>query len=108
MAGFQYTHSRLIDPEEISKHCFTILPVRIHIRDDIANAATLALVRDWSELVQDGREKISHCSLCSKGNWCSFIFPESIPNRLGLLTYLTDIGLIHDGTYTTRTREAGD
>ncbi|KAH7110377.1 geranylgeranyl pyrophosphate synthase [Dendryphion nanum] len=96
MAGFQYNHSRLIDPEEISKYCFTILPVRIHVRDDIANAATLALVRDWNELVQDGREKISHCSLCDKGNWCSFIFPESIPNRLGLLTYLTDIGLIHD------------
>jgi ophiobolin F synthase len=108
MAGFQYNHSRLIDPEEIRKHCFTILPVRIHVRDDIANAATLALVRDWSVLVQDGREQISHCSLCAKGNWCSFIFPESIPNRLGLLTYLTDLGLIHDGKYIAPMRRAID
>lgn len=91
------SQSRLIEPQEVAKYCFTSLPVRIHKRDDIANAATLALVRDWSEKVQDGREKVTHCSIGPKGNWCSFIFPDALPDRLGLLTYTTDIGLIHDG-----------
>lgn len=97
IAETTFRQSVAIDAGEVQKCCFTILPVRIHSRNDIADAATLALVRDWGILMQDGREKISHCSLCYKGNWCSFIFPESIPERLGLLTYLTDIGLIHDG-----------
>ncbi len=98
MTDFLFTQSLLVDTNEVQRSgCFTSLPVRRHARDDIANAATFALVRDWGELVQDGREKISHCSLREKGSWGSFIFPESLPERLGLLTYLTDLGLIHDG-----------
>lgn len=93
-----FSQSRPIDADEVrGTGCFTSLPVRIHDRDDISNAASMALIRDWGDVMQDGREKISHCSLCDRGNWCSFIFPESYPERLGLLTYLADIGMMHDG-----------
>ena len=50
--------------------------------------------------MQDGREKTSHASMWDGGNWCSFIFAEAKPDRLGLLTYITDLGLLHDGKYT--------
>jgi ophiobolin F synthase len=77
--------------------CFTTLPIRIHQRDDIANEATLRSVAEWGEHVGDGMDKKSGSALSPIGNWCSFIFPESIPERLGVITYLANIGNIHDG-----------
>jgi hypothetical protein len=96
-----FFHSRAIDPEEVSKTgSFTSLPVRINYRDDLANAATRLLIADWNAFVGDGGGKESHSSLCELGNWCSLVFPETQPERLGVLTYLTDLGLIHDGCFT--------
>ncbi|KAG4430926.1 hypothetical protein IFR05_013584 [Cadophora sp. M221] len=76
--------------------CFTTLPIRIHSRDDIANQATIKSVTDWGENVGDGWDKKSGSALCSVGNWCSFIFPESLPERLEVITYLANLGNIHD------------
>ncbi|KAK0113545.1 hypothetical protein ONS95_013796 [Cadophora gregata] len=76
--------------------CFTTLPIRIHCRDDIANQATLKSVKDWGQSMKDGWDKKSGSALCSVGNWCSFIFPESLPERLDVITYLTNLGNIHD------------
>ena len=77
--------------------CFTILPVWQHKREDIADAASLALIKDAGEFMRDGREQTSHCSISALGNLCIFVCPEAHPERLGLLTYMTDLGLMHDG-----------
>jgi hypothetical protein len=80
--------------------CFTTLPIRIHSCDDIANEATLKSIKDWGEAIGDGWDKKSGSALCSVGNWCSFIFPESLPDRLQVITYLANLGNIHDGIWT--------
>ncbi|KAK8076346.1 Ophiobolin F synthase [Apiospora phragmitis] len=89
--------SRLVSPDEASlTGCFTTLPVRIHPRDDLANSASRRFVKDWVREIGDGREKKTHFSFSPVGNWSSLIYPEAIPERLGVLAYLSDLGLIHD------------
>ena len=100
MAENVFKNCELIDPDKVrATGCFTSLPVWQHKREDIANAASLALIRDSGEFLQDGREKTSHCSMSALGNLCTFVYPETDPERLGLLTYMTDLGLMHDGEF---------
>lgn len=79
--------------------CFTTLPLRIHSRNDIADQATMGSIKDWGMHIGDGWEKYSGSCCSPVGNWGAFIFPESLPDRLGVITYLANMGNIHDGTY---------
>nr|P9WER6.1 RecName: Full=Fusoxypene synthase; Short=FS; Includes: RecName: Full=Sesterterpenoid synthase; Includes: RecName: Full=Geranylfarnesyl diphosphate synthase; Short=GFDP synthase; AltName: Full=Bifunctional terpene synthase FoFS; Short=BFTS FoFS [Fusarium oxysporum]UPT51558.1 geranylgeranyl pyrophosphate synthase [Fusarium oxysporum] len=89
--------SRLIPPEEAQQTgCFTSLPIRIHPRNDIADAATAKFIADWAKHVGDGREKRTHFCPSRVGNWNSLLYPEGLPERLGSVSYLLDLGLIHD------------
>ena len=98
MAESIFKNCELVDPDKVrATGCFTILPVWQHTRGDIADAASLALIRDSGDFMQDGREKTSHCSMSALGNLCTYVYPETDPERLGLLTYMTDLGLMHDG-----------
>jgi hypothetical protein len=89
---------RAIAPEEALKTgCFTTLPIRMNPREDVANTATYKVLKDWHRYIGDGHGKASHSSLCELGNWCALTHPESLPERLGIITYLSDLGMIHDG-----------
>ncbi|KAJ6020290.1 hypothetical protein N7499_003571 [Penicillium canescens] len=89
--------SRLIPTEEAQQTgCFTSLPIRVHPRNDIADGATVKFTADWAKHVRDGREKRTHFCVSPVGNWNSFLYPEAIPERLGTVSYLLDLGLIHD------------
>lgn len=93
-----YPYSVPIDRETVVRSgALTGLPVRIHRHDDLADAGALCLNRDWATIMKDGQERKSNGSPCFAGNWGSFIWPESLPNRLGLLCYLLDVGCFHDG-----------
>jgi len=93
-----FIYSIPIDPAEVRKTgCFTTLPVRIHGRGDLADAASHKLLKDWDRHIGDGQEKKSSYSLCELGNLSAFIYLEVFPERLGVLTYGTDLGLVHDG-----------
>lgn len=95
-----FQHCRAISQDELeATGSFTSLEARINLRDDVANAATYKLLADWKSFVGDGNEQESNSSLCELGNWCSLVFPDSSPERLAVLTYLTDMGLIHDGPH---------
>lgn len=90
--------SRLVSADEACRTgCFTTLPIRIHPRDDLADAASRRFVKDWKREIGDDREKQTYFSFSPVGNWSSLIYPEAIPERLGVLAYLSDLGLIHDG-----------
>lgn len=92
--------SKLISAEEASETgCFTTLPIRLHPRDDLADAASRRFVKDWAREIGDGREQHTYFSFSPVGNWSSLIYPEAIPERLGVLAYLSDLGLIHDGKF---------
>lgn len=90
--------SKLIAHEEARQTgCFTTLPIRINPRNDLADAASHRFIKDWATEIGDGREKKTYFSFSPVGNWSSLIYPEAIPERLGVLAYLSDLGLIHDG-----------
>ena len=94
-----WVHSRQIDPEEVRRTgCFTNLPVRVHKRDDIAENATQRLAIEWAEIMEGDGSKISPGRMSSDyGNYASYLYPESKPERLGLMAYLTEVAFIHDG-----------
>ena len=93
--------SRLIPAEEAQRTgCFTSLPIRVHPRNGIADGATVKFTADWAKHVHDGREKRTHFCPSPVGNWNSFLYPEALPERLGTVSYLLDLGLIHDGEFT--------
>lgn len=83
-----------------SKGCITTLPIRLSAHNDIADEANERVVRDWDTYLGDGfAQKYGYRSGFSPGvgNWSSFIFPESSPERLAIVAYLADMGCIHDG-----------
>ncbi len=95
-----FIQSRLIDPEEARKHgAFTTLPIRIHKRNDIADETSRKVLHDWGHHVGDGMEKKALTGFSKLGNLNAFTYTEALPERLGVLTYLVDLGMIHDGIY---------
>ncbi|OJD32476.1 geranylgeranyl pyrophosphate synthase [Diplodia corticola] len=93
-----WTFSGPVDAQEARRTgAFTSLPIRIHRRNDIADAATIQSLRDWNQHVGDGWERKSGSAMSPVGNWGAFIFPESFEERLFSITYLASIGNIHDG-----------
>ncbi|TLD13740.1 uncharacterized protein PgNI_03792 [Pyricularia grisea] len=74
----------------------TSLPVRIHRHNSLADAGAKCLTDDWDRILRDDQDKKSNGSLSAVGHRGSFIWPECIPDRLGLLCYLLDMGCLHD------------
>ncbi|KAI0521300.1 geranylgeranyl pyrophosphate synthase [Xylaria bambusicola] len=98
METLSYQSSLVPFDESRRTGCFTTLPIRIHPRNDLADLASRRFVEDWASNIGDGREKQTYFSFSPVGNWSSLIYPEAIPERLGVLAYLSDLGLIHDDT----------
>ncbi|RYN41587.1 hypothetical protein AA0114_g10793 [Alternaria tenuissima] len=96
MGSLSY-QSKLVSFDESRRTgCFTTLPIRVHSRNDLADAASRQFVKDWAREMGDGRERHTYFSFSPVGNWSSLIYPEAVPKRLGVLAYLSDLGLIHD------------
>ncbi|KAF4276289.1 hypothetical protein CNMCM8812_002246 [Aspergillus fumigatus] len=95
-----WDHSRPIDDETIKKTpSFTTLPIRINKENDVADAATRRALRDWDHCLHDGLAQKVQISFSDLGNLGAFAYPEVPPERLAILTYLTDLGMLHDDGY---------
>lgn len=93
-----WQYSRELDPEEVKKTgCFTTLPVRINNRDDLANEASLRVLRDWAEHTGVTELNMTRVSLSAVGSFCSLVYPETLPERLDSISYLTDLFFLIDG-----------
>jgi ophiobolin F synthase len=93
-----WRNSCLIDPADSARtEAFTTLPIRIHKDNNVADAASERLLKDWDHHLQDRQSLNSRTSLSTLGNMCALGFPEVMPERLSILTYLTDLGFMHDG-----------
>nr|XP_036580735.1 geranylgeranyl pyrophosphate synthase [Colletotrichum truncatum]KAF6788807.1 geranylgeranyl pyrophosphate synthase [Colletotrichum truncatum] len=95
-----WNYSTPIDPERVRETgCFTTLPVRINNRDDIANAASSRVLKDWAEHTGNRKIDTNRVSFSPVGSFCSLIYCETIPERLDSISYLTDLFfLIDDAT----------
>jgi ophiobolin F synthase len=80
--------------------CFTTLPVRINLYDDVADAAARRLSQEWKELLNDQVDGTTSKMSSPVGNMCSFISPECAPDRVDIITYLTELAFIQDGSCT--------
>ncbi|KAL4902036.1 hypothetical protein BDW74DRAFT_187032 [Aspergillus multicolor] len=95
-----WVHSRPIATEAVRNTAsFTTLPVRINERNDVANAATKRALQDWDDALHDGLADRALISFSELGNLGAFAYPEAPPERLAILTYLTDLGMLHDDGY---------
>lgn len=98
MAESMWKYSTAIDPETVRKTgCFTTLPVRINNRDDIANAASSRVLKDWAEHTDNQDIDPNRVSFSPVGSFCSLIYCETIPDRLDSISYLTDLFFLIDG-----------
>ncbi|RDW62483.1 geranylgeranyl pyrophosphate synthase [Coleophoma crateriformis] len=95
-----WQYSRELDPEEVKKTgCFTTLPVRINNRDEIANGASLRVLKDWALHTKTTELNMTRVSFSPVGSFCSLVYPETLPERLDSISYLTDLFfLIDDAT----------
>ncbi|MCJ1463325.1 hypothetical protein MMC07_001932 [Pseudocyphellaria aurata] len=91
-----FPHSQPIDPDEVKRtRCFTTLPVRINRYDHVADEATRRFSREWAEVMDEGVVKPTQ--LCSeRGNYSSYLYPESRPERMDPLAYLSELAFVHD------------
>ncbi|KAK4184402.1 isoprenoid synthase domain-containing protein [Podospora australis] len=99
MSAAIFLHSTEIPRDEVHRpgsKAFTTMPVRRNNRDDIADAGSFALVRDWELHVQDGNERLFHGCVGPSGNYNSYMWPECLPERLGILSYLNSLSFLHD------------
>ncbi|KAJ5807346.1 geranylgeranyl pyrophosphate synthase [Penicillium robsamsonii] len=95
-----WRYSQPIDPEAVKKTpSFTTLPVRVNKREDVANDATNRSLREWDEALHDGLADRVLVSFSDLGNLGAFAYPEASADRLLILTYLTDLGMLHDDGY---------
>ncbi|CBF87199.1 hypothetical protein AN2611.2 [Aspergillus nidulans FGSC A4] len=95
-----WRYSQPIDPETVRQTpSFTTLPVRVNTRQDVANAATTRALREWDAALQDGMAARALVSFSDLGNLGAFAYPEAEPEKLHILTYLTDMGMLHDDGY---------
>ena len=97
-----YIHSRPIDPAYTAAAsdslCFTTLPVRISKHTEIVDEAAERCLRDWGEHIGDGRNKTSKAGVNDHGDFSSFLCAESLPDRLGIVTYFNEFVFLDDGT----------
>lgn len=63
----------------------------------MANEATSRTLREWDEALHDGLVDKVLVSFSDLGNLGAFAYPEASSERLHILTYLTDLGMLHDG-----------
>jgi hypothetical protein len=87
-----FLRSPPIDAEEAGKvDSFSTLPIRINLRSDLADDAGSRLLMYWEKCNGRWARKNFHVH-APLGNALFFLYPEALPEQLGIITYLTDFG----------------
>ncbi|PLN80107.1 isoprenoid synthase domain-containing protein [Aspergillus taichungensis] len=98
--GRVWIYSQPVDEDLVRQSpAFTTLPVRVNKNNDVADAAARRALRDWGLYIADGMEKTPHVSSSPHGNYFSYTCLEGIPERLGLIVYLAEIGSLYDDAF---------
>ncbi|KAK4228107.1 isoprenoid synthase domain-containing protein [Podospora fimiseda] len=56
----------------------------------------MAVTRDRATVCQDGVEQWCHTTISPSGNFSSYAYPECLPERMAIISWSKQIGLIHD------------
>ncbi len=94
----KYVYSREYDLTSAQKQgCWSTLPLRIHKDEQLAIEASYEFLRDWEEAVGKGTDLDATISLCANGHFVALTIPECLPERLRIITRLSDFSYIYDG-----------
>ena len=93
-----WQHSRLVDAAEVKKSgCFTSLPVRISLYDNVADNTAKDGNRVWHWFVGDELDTATSETSSPAGNLCSFLYPECAPARVEAMAHINELLLIQKG-----------
>jgi ophiobolin F synthase len=98
MSSIQYRFSRpFANSEAESYGCFTSLPIRVSLYQDIANKASEELQENWERHAQrdHGRRYVGCCN--PVGHFVSLVAPEALPDRVDVVAYLSEFAYLYDG-----------
>jgi hypothetical protein len=88
--------SRLIDPDE-ARIMASSPPFPSAYTSDMTSPTRLLAESSVIGVTMSAMEKKALTSFSHLGNLNAFAYTEALPERLGVLSYLLDLGLIHDG-----------
>ena len=96
-----FLHSKPLEdacPKPIDS--FTVMPCRVPLQDDGVRTAAQRLYDDETlmQIIDKGTVESSIASLDSPvGHFVSLAFPECLPQRLEMVTYVMETGTLFDG-----------
>jgi hypothetical protein len=95
----EYRYSKPYDVAAASKQgCWSILPLRIHKDEHLAVEASYEFLSDWEKVVGKVEGVEDTICLCFNGHFVAVTIPECIPERLRIVTRLSDFSYVYDGT----------
>ena len=100
----QHVYSREYDAESASRQgCWSILPLRIHKGERIANDASYEFIADWEKVAGKVEGVDDTICLCPGGHFVALTIPECLPERLRIVTRLSDFSYVYDGKQLSST-----
>jgi hypothetical protein len=91
----EYRYSKQLNPEELDiEGLCQGLPFRVHRSPGREDLGAIMAQEDWIEHI--GAYITPKAGLGPKFNFLSVAFPEIIPDRLEVLAYFNEFGLLHD------------
>ncbi|KAK5999230.1 Quiannulatene synthase [Cladobotryum mycophilum] len=99
--------SRPLDPELLKAvGCFTRFEARVNSRDDLANLGMQRAAADLTAAINTGRNDTLGATMSATANMTSLSYPDCLPDRIELLSYLTELGFLHDDYTETEDPES--
>lgn len=93
----EYHHSHLVDPSSYDdRELLAGLPLRVSHHSELELAGVARLRRDWKTYVGPLPADTTGATLGSVYCWTSVTIPECLPERLELLSYVTEYAFLHD------------
>ncbi|KAN0083195.1 Isoprenoid synthase domain containing protein [Elaphomyces granulatus] len=95
---YPFVNSRELDRDALKRAgCFTTFRARINIRDDLANTGMIRADKDWATAKnQQWHGNTVGCTFSPVGTAASFMYLECLPDRMEVISYLNELGFLHD------------
>lgn len=92
----EFQQSKAVDPCSYESMGLSLF-ARNSKHEDLANKACLQAQADWTKYVAPIPGFVG-CT--GKYNFAAITMPEALPERLGALAYMSEVGLLYDGIST--------
>lgn len=93
----EYKYSVPLDPSIIGTQFQTTLPLRKSMHEDLAIRGSENFKRDWEQNVGPVGDFVGGGSN-PKGHIIALLYPETIPERIEIMSYFFDHVFFYDGT----------